>query len=64
MASIYIPEVLVKMRTGGGKAMNRYRANRNDKLAWKVNNLRPYPWTFILKPLRKIPQYILRPAKL
>ena len=66
VSTAYIPEVLVKMRMGGksnASFMNRYRANRNDKLAWEVNGLRPYPWTFMLKPLRKIPQYIKRPAK-
>lgn len=60
----YIPEVLVKMRTGGtsnASIGNRMRANRNDKKAWAVNGLRPYPWTFIMKPLRKLPQYFRRP---
>jgi glycosyltransferase len=60
----YIPEVLVKMRVGGtsnASLANRIRANRNDRKAWEVNGLRPYPWTLLFKPLRKIPQYFMRP---
>lgn len=57
----YIPEVLVKMRNGGvsnRSFKNRINANRMDRKAWNVNGLRPYPWTTIIKPLRKIPQYL------
>jgi len=64
ITTTYIPEVLVKMRTGGTSNLtfkNRLLANRNDRLAWKVNNLKPYPWTLYLKPLRKIGQYFIRP---
>lgn len=60
----YIPEVLVKMRTGGtsnSSIESRIRANRNDKKAWDVNGLSPYPWTFMVKPIRKLPQYFRRP---
>jgi glycosyltransferase involved in cell wall biosynthesis len=60
----YIPEILVKMRVGGtsnASLANRIRANRNDRKAWEVNGLRPYPWTLLFKPLRKIPQYFMRP---
>ncbi len=56
----YIPEVLIKMRTGGISNIsikNRLVANDMDRYAWRVNGLRPYPWTLILKPLRKINQY-------
>jgi glycosyltransferase len=57
----YIPEVLVKMRVGGvstASVRNRWRANRMDRQAWKVNGLRPYPWTLWLKPLRKVGQWM------
>ena len=57
----YIPKVLVKMRTGGVSNSNlksRWQANRNDKKAWSINNLRPRFYTFLLKPLRKISQFI------
>ncbi len=59
----YIPEVLINMRTGGvsnATLANRLRANRMDRKAWQVNRLRPYPWTLIFKPLRKIPQWWAR----
>ena len=57
----YIPEVLVKMRAGGvsnTSLTNRLRANRHDRRAWVVNDLRPYPWTLWLKPLRKVVQWL------
>jgi glycosyltransferase involved in cell wall biosynthesis len=56
----YIPEVLVKMRVGGVSNVtlkNRWRANREDKRAWTVNDLTPGMLTFIRKPLSKITQY-------
>ena len=59
----YIPEVLVKMRTGGVSNIswnNRLMANRMDRRAWKVNGLRPYPWTLWFKPLRKIGQWLMK----
>ena len=58
--SHYIPEVMIKMRTGGtsnNSLRNRLVANYMDRRAWRVNGLKPYPWTLILKPLRKINQY-------
>lgn len=57
----YIPEVLVKMRTGGvsnASVQNRLAANKMDRKAWKVNELRPYPWTLWMKPVRKIGQWL------
>ncbi|MFC1812264.1 glycosyltransferase family 2 protein [Thermodesulfobacteriota bacterium] len=60
----YIPEVLIQMRTGGISNVsikNRLLANRNDRLAWKVNGIKPCPWTLWLKPIRKIPQYFKKP---
>lgn len=57
----YIPEVIVKMRIGGmsnNTLANRILANKNDQKAWKVNNITPYPFTTLLKPIRKILQFI------
>jgi glycosyltransferase len=57
----YIPEVLVKMRVGGvsNKTLkNRIKANREDKRAWEVNDLKPGVLTFIRKPLSKLGQYL------
>jgi glycosyltransferase len=60
----YVPEVLVKMRTGGvsnASLAARLRANRMDRKAWETNGLKPYPWTLLCKPLRKLPQWWRRP---
>lgn len=60
----YIPGVLVHMRTGGASNRSlqaRWRANRMDREAWRANGLRPYPWTMVAKPLRKVGQWWRRP---
>ena len=60
LKSFYLPEVITSMRAGGvsnSNFKNRWLANRNDKKSWEVNNIKPYWFTFFLKPLRKIPQY-------
>lgn len=59
--AVYVSEVLVHMRTRGASnasVRDRLRANRMDRKAWKVNELRPYPWTLIAKPLRKVGQWV------
>lgn len=56
----YLPRVLVKMRVGGKSNVsfwNRFKANREDKKAWKINGLKPGLFTFIRKPLSKISQF-------
>lgn len=62
ISTTYIPEVLVRMRTGGksnASPRNRIQANRMDRKAWEVNGLKPYPWTLWMKPLRKLHQYVV-----
>jgi len=62
----YIPRVLVHMRSGGASNASlgaRWRANRMDRAAWRVNGLRPYPWTTLAKPLRKVGQWWIRPRE-
>jgi len=62
ISTAYIPEVLVNMRAGGmsnSSIINRLKANVMDRKAWRINGLRPYPWTLFLKPIRKIGQFIL-----
>jgi glycosyltransferase involved in cell wall biosynthesis len=57
----YLPEVLVKMRTGGvsnSGLKNRIVANLEDRRAWKVNGIKPHFYTLYLKPLRKVFQFI------
>jgi glycosyltransferase len=59
----YIPEVLVRMHTGGtsnASIGNRLNAHLMDWRAWQVNGLHPYPWTLPFKPLRKITQWLSR----
>lgn len=57
----YIPDILVKMRMGGQSNVsisNRLKANKEDKLAWLKNGLKPKFYTTLLKPIRKITQFI------
>lgn len=59
--AVYIPRVLVRMRTGGASNRSlaaRIRANRMDREAWRVNDLKPGLTTLVLKPLRKLPQFV------
>ena len=56
----YLPKVTVKMRVGGKSNVtlkNRFKANLEDRKAWKMNGLRPAFYTLYLKPLRKIFQF-------
>jgi glycosyltransferase involved in cell wall biosynthesis len=56
----YIPNVLVKMRTGGesnSSIKKRLEANSQDLRAWKANGLGGYYLIRILKPARKVFQY-------
>jgi glycosyltransferase len=65
VTTAYIPKVLVKMRLGGvsnASIKNRLKANLMDRKSWEINRLQPYPWTLWMKPIRKIPQYFLRPV--
>lgn len=60
ISSHYIPEVLVKMRTGGISNVtwtNRLNANREDRMAWRINELKPGFFTFLAKPLSKLTQF-------
>ena len=61
LKAAYIPQIIVKMRTGGvsnASVKNRIRANREDREAWRINGLKPYFFTLYLKPLRKITQFL------
>lgn len=61
VSSIYLPNLIVKMRIGGASNKSIYkrlRANRRDYLAMKRNRI-PLPLiASILKPVIKIPQFI------
>ena len=59
----YLPVIMVKMRMGGmsnSTMKNRIIANRMDRLAWKINGLKPFPWTLFLKPLSKLSQFFVK----
>ena len=61
ISTSYINEYLVKMRVGGksnASVKNRIKANQEDRAAWSVNGLNPMFYTLMLKPLRKIIQFI------
>ncbi len=58
----YIPADLVTMTAGGASAKSirhRIRANRWDRMAWSANDIRPLFITRLLKPTRKLYQYII-----
>ncbi|MEP7324067.1 MAG: glycosyltransferase family 2 protein [Saprospiraceae bacterium] len=57
----YLPEILVKMRSGGvsnSSIANRIKANKEDGEAWRINQVTPRIYTCWLKPLRKLSQFI------
>lgn len=57
----YLPDVLVHMRSGGQSnrsLRNRIKAHKEDYAAWNINNLKPRWYTLILKPVRKITQFM------
>lgn len=60
---VYIPQPLVKMRTGGTSRPGAYTIGsmRENHNAWRVNKLR-YPLLVLLKPFLKISQYWNRPT--
>jgi len=56
----YLPKVVVKMRMGGVSNVSffvRLKANIEDKMAWKLNGIKPGLFTRFLKPASKIMQY-------
>ena len=57
----YLPKVMIHMRAGGVSNVslkNRIRANREDRMAWKINGVKPKWFTLLRKPLSKLIQYI------
>ena len=64
ISTTYLNEILVKMRAGGksnNSLISRLKGNQEDRLAWKLNGLKSLHLTFILKPLRKILQFLIKP---
>lgn len=61
ISTVYIPKVLVKMRTGGETRLSIINVINNSIFcyrAWKENGLGPNPITFLLKPLSKVIQFL------
>ena len=61
ITTCYLHKVVVKMRLGGisnSSVINRLKANKEDRLAWEINGLKPYFFTLTLKPIRKLIQFI------
>lgn len=61
--AVYLNEIIVKMRMGGASTVsvkNRLKANKKDRLAWKINGLQPNLLTLYLKPVRKIGQFFIK----
>lgn len=59
----YLPKIIVRMRIGGvsnASLANRLKANKQDREAWRLNDLQPYFFTVPLKPLRKVVQWYSR----
>lgn len=59
---VYLPMTTVKMVIGGVSNQsfkNRVIANYEDRLAWRINGLKPYWFTLFLKPLRKLVQFFI-----
>ena len=57
----YLPRVLVHMRAGGvsnRNFSNRFKAHMEDYKAWRMNGGSPHWYTMVLKPLRKVFQYM------
>jgi glycosyltransferase involved in cell wall biosynthesis len=57
----YLPMVMIHMRAGGVSNVslkNRIRANREDRMAWKINDLKPKWFTLLRKPFSKLIQYL------
>jgi glycosyltransferase len=62
ISTTYLPEVMVHMKRGGQSnqsIQNRIRANKEDRMAWDINGLKPETFTFIKKPFRKISQFLI-----
>lgn len=57
----YLPETIVKMRMGGVSNVSffvKLKANIEDKLAWRLNDIKPGSLTMFKKPLSKLGQYL------
>lgn len=59
----YLNRVITRMRMGGESNVtvkNRIKGNKEDRMAWKINGLKANWFTLTIKPLRKLPQFIIK----
>ncbi len=59
----YLPGILVHMRAGGQSnrsLKNRLAAHKEDYDAWRINGLSPKWYTLMMKPTRKIQQFVVK----
>ncbi|MBP6385469.1 MAG: glycosyltransferase [Pseudarcicella sp.] len=59
ISTTYLPQILMTMRNGGTSTAtykHRLTANKEDRLAWKLNNIKPRFYTLFWKPISKISQ--------
>lgn len=59
----YLNRIIIRMRVGGKSNVtikNRLIANREDRMAWKMNGIKPGLLTLIRKPLSKLGQFFGR----
>lgn len=62
----YLPRIITRMRMGGQSnesVSTRMEANKEDRLAWELNGLKPGTFTMIRKPLSKLGQFIKKPRQ-
>lgn len=66
LTASYLPRTIVRMREGGQSNTslgNRLIGNKEDRAAWKKNNLIPRFYTLTMKPIRKLGQFFMRPGQ-
>lgn len=64
LSCTYLNRVITRMRVGGQSNVtlkNRIKANKEDRMAWEMNGLKPGALTLIRKPLSKVTQWIKKP---
>lgn len=66
VACAYLPRVITHMRLGGESNItlrNRIRANKEDRRAWRMNDLQPAWYTLTVKPISKLGQFVRKRPK-
>ena len=59
----YLNDFIISMRVGGvsnSSVKNRVNANKEDRKAWEMNKIKPKFYTILMKPIRKIGQFLVK----